>query len=419
MQLICGAAVLHARRSLIPGSQIAEPAADPLSEAELSVIWGGQRFPAEALRTPDGRAVEVVHPGRRGSGPGPDFRDAIVRVDGVERRGDVELHVRASYFGMHGHTVDPAYSDLALHVVYMADDGVETAVAGGGSVPVAALEPWLSQRREELARWLGEWDSWREPCRTALWRLSDETIATELSRAGKGRFWDKATKLGETVAASGEDEGLWQALLDAVGVGGDREAFRRLALRLPASLAGELLALFEDDDPAGSLTASLVAALDVDPASIRVLRPLNRPERRLAAVASLFVRAGGDLASYARRTVMEAESARALVEAWVVGAPALGKQGSAALLGRERAQELVTNVVLPFSSLDPSLAQRALSLLASLPAGPAYGKTLFLEKNLVTGDGKRRVRTVLEQQGLLAFLSGWCSQGGCGRCPLS
>ncbi len=89
---------------------------DPLSEAELSTIWAGQKFPPEALSTPDGRCVRVLHPGRRVGGPGPDFRDAVVTVDGRERRGDVELHVRASAFRAHGHATDAAYARLALHV---------------------------------------------------------------------------------------------------------------------------------------------------------------------------------------------------------------------------------------------------------------------------------------------------------------
>src|SRR5262245_59212593 len=73
--------------------RIAEPAADPLTEADLSTIWAGQRFPPEALATPDGHSVNVIYPGRPNFGAGPDFRDAVLQIDGRELRGDVELHV--------------------------------------------------------------------------------------------------------------------------------------------------------------------------------------------------------------------------------------------------------------------------------------------------------------------------------------
>ncbi|HWO72595.1 MAG TPA: DUF2851 family protein, partial [Dehalococcoidia bacterium] len=60
--------------------RLGEPPSEPLTEAELSLIWEGQRFPPEALRAVDGRAVEVVHPGRRGGVSGPDFLDAVVKL---------------------------------------------------------------------------------------------------------------------------------------------------------------------------------------------------------------------------------------------------------------------------------------------------------------------------------------------------
>jgi hypothetical protein len=401
---------------------LGEPVADPLSEAELSLLWAGQRFPPEALTTPDGRPVTVLNPGRRSSGPGPDFRDAIVAVDGCERRGDVELHVRASYFQEHGHFADPAYAALALHVVYLADDGLETSLFGGGTAPVAALAPWLSQRKEELARWLSEWDIWVQPCRRAVWRVGDEAIDAVLRQAGETRFLAKAQKLGAMVDEAGEEEALWRALLDALGVGGDREAFRRLALRLPVARAAGIADLFQDDDPAGALTAALIDALDVDPRAVAPSRPANRPERRLAALAQLYLRARGDLASFVREGVDSAAKPGQLVERWCVGPDGtmpLGRSQAASLLGPERARELVVNVALPFAALDPSLRDKALSLLASMPPAPAYSKTGFLESNLRRADGKRRVRSVLEQQGLLSLLGDWCSQGGCGRCPLS
>jgi hypothetical protein len=392
--------------------RICEPAADPLSEAELSAIWAGQRFPAEALSTPDGRSVRVLHPGRRIGGPGPDFRDAVVTVGGVERRGDVELHVRASAFRAHGHATDAAYARLALHVVYRADEGAETPLALGGSVPVAAFEPWLRQRASELQRWLTAPDAWAEPCRDVALRLGDEAVDVTLQRFGEGRFQDRVVRMADEVRRIGEDEALWRSLLDALGVGGDREAFRELAYNLPSSAAAAAIAGLRPEDAATTLTTCLVEMLRLDARASASCRPANRPERRLRALASLFVRAGADLPSYARQGLIASEKPKLLVARWQVG-------GEPALLGAERAQELVVNAVLPFVALDASLRPQALALLAALPAGASYGKTRFLEHNLKRADGKKRVRGVLAQQGLLGLLNDWCSQGGCGRCPLS
>jgi hypothetical protein len=90
-----------------------------------------------------------------------------------------------------------------------------------------------------------------------------------------------------------------------------------------------------------------------------------------------------------------------------------------ALLGSEQARELTLNLALPFAWNDPALRPRAEALLTALGAAAAYGKTAFLERTLRADAGRRPVRSALEQQGLLAYLGEWCSQGGCGRCPLS
>jgi hypothetical protein len=140
-------------------------------------------------------------------------------------------------------------------------------------------------------------------------------------------------------------------------------------------------------------------------------RPASRPERRLRALAVLWRRlfATGQLGIEKTTTMKE------LVAAWTVADPL----GGPALLGPDRARELLLNVVLPFAALDPQLTEQAEELAAKLPAAPGYGKTAFLESNLRRGDEGFRPKSMVQQQGLLAMVGDWCKQGGCGRCPLS
>jgi hypothetical protein len=403
---------------------------EALTEAELSRIWAAQSFPPEALTLVDGRPLRVVLPGRPGGGSGPDYLDAIVAVNGIEQRGDVELHVRASGFRAHGHDADPAYDNVVLHVVYEADDGSETLLHSGACVPVAAFAPWVGRRREQLQGWLAAAPLWREPCADAASRLGRHGVLATLGEAGRGRLVLKSERLRETIAAEGEEQALWAALLDCLGVGPDRAAWRRLSARLPAARLRALvraLAGFEAQDvvqaallaTAGhaSAPAELEALLPLPlPSPLRGgSRPASRPDLRLRALAALWSRAGGDLPGFARRSVAESASAARLTAAWTVPAP----DGGPALLGRGRARELLLNVVLPFASLDPVSEDRALRLSAALPAAPVYGKTAFLVENLRRSDPGLRAQTALEQQGLLAMVSDWCRQGGCGRCPLS
>ncbi len=82
------------------------------------------------------------------------MRYARPAIDGIEQRGDLELHVRAPSFYEHGHHADAAYDNVVLHVVYAADGDTDTRLRSGRRVPVAAFAPWVESRIDEIQRWL-------------------------------------------------------------------------------------------------------------------------------------------------------------------------------------------------------------------------------------------------------------------------
>src|SRR5690606_18683341 len=191
-------APLHYEAGPDAASWLAEAPPEPLTEAELSRIWAGQRYPHGALTLADGRSLRVLNPGRPGVGSGPDFLDAVLQIDGKTLRGDVELHVRGSWFQAHGHDTDPAYDGVVLHVVFRADDGVATRLHNGSLAPVAAFAPWFDNRRDELQRWLGAEALWQEPCQRAVWQLGEEYVRQRLRDAGLRRFDARVEALRQT-----------------------------------------------------------------------------------------------------------------------------------------------------------------------------------------------------------------------------
>lgn len=62
----------------------------------------------------------VAFPGRR-TLYGPDFRNAVIFVNGVRVEGDVECHVRSSFWFVHGHHRNPVFSNVRFHVVTQDD----------------------------------------------------------------------------------------------------------------------------------------------------------------------------------------------------------------------------------------------------------------------------------------------------------
>jgi hypothetical protein len=72
------------------------------TERDLQDLWERQRFRREGLLTEDAQAVVVDFPGFRSVEGGPDFQGAVLRIGGVRRSGDVELHLSPSGWGRMG-----------------------------------------------------------------------------------------------------------------------------------------------------------------------------------------------------------------------------------------------------------------------------------------------------------------------------
>ncbi len=109
------------------------------SEEFISYVWKYQKFQG-ALVSTSGQLVSVIKPGVLNTNAGPDFLQAKVRVDETEWHGSVELHVKSSDWEKHGHSADPKYKNVVLHVVWQHDANIP-ALAQVPTVEIAALVP--------------------------------------------------------------------------------------------------------------------------------------------------------------------------------------------------------------------------------------------------------------------------------------
>jgi hypothetical protein len=116
----------------------------PLSERLLRHVWEHRLFRTDTLHTADGRPVVILHPGRFNDDAGPDYTGARIRIGSVTYHGDVELHLCSSSWAAHGHTTDPHYNSVVLHVV-LDDDGLRApaATASRRRLPLLVLRPYL------------------------------------------------------------------------------------------------------------------------------------------------------------------------------------------------------------------------------------------------------------------------------------
>lgn len=122
------------------------------SERHLQIIWYIQKY-LSPISTQQGQKVEVIFPGKWNDGPGPDFLEAHLLIDGMVMKGAVEIDLEPQGWIQHGHYQDTRYSQVVLHVSL---NTTKTAIRDlhGREIPHVAIGNFLQKRPENLTNLL-------------------------------------------------------------------------------------------------------------------------------------------------------------------------------------------------------------------------------------------------------------------------
>ncbi|MFP6593769.1 MAG: DUF2851 family protein [Dehalococcoidia bacterium] len=403
----------------------------PGNERVLQAAW---RRLSEGSRVKgrDGSTYVVLYPGRPVDGPGPDFRDAVLRgPDGALMRGDVEIHVRPSGWRAHRHHIDPRYNGVAFHVTG------SPGLSGSGEGADVSW-PDINPARTQLGRPMhllvigrqspGSFDESEAPTPGSatgqFLGLTPELVDPDaLASAGEQRFLGKSAGLSIALRGQGGDQAAWAAVLDCLGFSRNRRAFRQVAARLPWPV---LSAAF---DSGGDATALLMWAGGFGPKPLELRnsrsadhtggvppvwvmggRPDNSPKRRLAAAAVLAERWWKDGPLNTMIDIVRATSGPTdMIEAIRVNPPPTSVKGNGAraLIGEGRAREIVVNAVLPLVHGWSLMADRwdvtekAFRLYRDHSKFPANVVTRKMTRVLESRGSDLKIKDAREQQGLI------------------
>ena len=396
-----------------------------IPERLLARLWQRRAARQEWFRTHGGAWVRVLYPGRPGLSAGPDFRDAILEMEGVGRvRGDVEIHIRQQDWDAHGHADDPRYNGVVLHAALDVQSS-STGLASGRKAPVISLAPLMGTTAPAES----------EP-HSGLWQLleerghsrpgSPEEATQLLDNAGNLRFLDRSRQLGRFLEEESPDQVLYEGLMEGLGYQHNQHAFSLLAQRAPYPELAHAALEVPPEHRAATIEGWLVhlsglsqkgtahktprlprgfgPPMTADAWHCFRVRPANHPLRRITGAARLvnrFLEPG--LTSGLRS---EAGSPKTLTAALTVE-----RQGreSTAPIGQGRARDLAVNTALPFLH---SLAIRegqvaesetCLRLFARFSRCQENEITQEMAERLLEPDWKGIVSTARRQQGLLHF----------------
>ena len=333
----------------------------PISEKQLARLWQRRAARHRAFRTEAGARIQVLYPGRPGVTAGPDFRDALLMVEGQGLvQGDVEVHLRQRDWQSHGHHNDPNYNGVVLHVALESEDE-PSRTNSGGAPPVVNLQHLLTNAPDG--------DDNGESVRSQLWQSlaqhgyrrpeSPEQMAALLNRAGDQRFLSHSARFRMLMSSQSSEQTLWESICDALGYRHNRHPFLVLAAAAPCCIlshAVQRLAKTERESTVAQWLLRLAGFENgpvpsgfgppLDPKAWRLfrVRPPNHPRRRILGAAALVTRFCESGLIAGMQSAAEPGDPKILTQTLTVP----GGDTRPAPIGPARARDIAVNVVLPF-----------------------------------------------------------------------
>lgn len=412
-----------------------------MTEKLLQFIWQFRYFNRTALLTKSGAALRIVRPGQFNTNQGPDFRDALIKIDQTWLAGHIELHIRASDWDKHGHPQDPAYRNIILHVVW-EDDGCSLGAA------VETLE--LKQRVPKML--LKQYESWMErpssiPCSGSSPKADDLLWTSWKDRLVTGRLERKSRIITDKNILNGNNwqETAWQLLARGFGGQVNADAFEALARSLPYRLLArqrhhvtvmEALLLGQsgllETAPADKYLSLLRREYDflqkkygLQPSTVQMqflrMRPASFPTIRLSQLAVFIQQHPSFFQDFFGRATVSDMCAMLNTSAndywcyhYTAQTASAYKQKK---LGKDMAASIIINSIAPLvfarasSANDEQGKQRVLGWLSSLPAENNKIISMWRSFDLT-------IKSALETQALLELKTQYCDYKNCLSCSI-
>lgn len=203
-------------------------------ESLFQWIWEQVEFDCQNLKTTCGKIVNIVDPGVRNHGAGPDFLQAHLAIDGLTWHGSVEIHKTTSGWRAHHHDEDPNFNNVILHVVY-ADNSRKKILRNDGTEPLTlCLQPYLHKSLHQL---LSVQNSYSLPCGNQIPFINQQAFQQQIDIAHKEYFDVKVNELLEGYNPHVPPSEAWEqtlitGLYSALGIPANRTQMKQLAQQL-------------------------------------------------------------------------------------------------------------------------------------------------------------------------------------------
>ncbi|MCC6720841.1 MAG: DUF2851 family protein [Bacteroidia bacterium] len=92
-----------------------------MKEDLLHFIWQSLLFETKEIKSTDYCDIQIINRGTANNDAGPDFLNAIIKINNTILAGSIEIHVKSSDWQLHNHNRDKSYNNTILHVCWQYD----------------------------------------------------------------------------------------------------------------------------------------------------------------------------------------------------------------------------------------------------------------------------------------------------------
>lgn len=380
-----------------------------ISEVLLHFIWQWRYYNHRELTTEAGDPLFIHHPGDPNTDQGPDFKNARITIGDSILEGPIELHVQATDFHRHGHTGDPHYQNVILHVVWINDSPQPPAgipvLAIGDRTPLAFIQCYqqLMAGRSFV------------PCAPLLFAANAVCCAASApspNTAIAPSLWPpfrdqllrerlaKRTAIIRTLFDEGNpdwSEVLFQLIARSLGQPLNADAFLAIAKTFPLNF---LLRRRNDITRLESLFTNRAVSLD-PPLSVHRMRPAHSPIVRLRQLAALLLNHSGRFT-----LLLESDDPKAALESLTVNS-----------LGPTTRSSIVINAYIPllyaYGTLraEQQMRDKALRWLSEMSPEDNHVIRSWRELGTIA-------RSAADTQALLELRKNYCLEKKCLDCAI-
>ena len=454
-----------------------KPDLDKMDEAFVQKLWNEQRFFDTNMEAIDRRTIRVLKPGIWNHNEGPDFMHAEIEIDGKLQIGDVEIHVRSSEWYAHKHHLNSRYNRVILHAVFFNDDfNLRTRLQNGKRISTLELLKWIAVDTGDLYDDTEDTTTEEGICRVTGKQLNMAALKGVFESLGRERFLEKAESMRLLRTRLDFEQLLYEGIMEALGYARNSKAMRELAQHVPFAdfdqkseleiqailfgIAGLLpsqrekpLSTEGTNDPSivaleEAWRASAYAELPARMTEARwrfTSRPLNHPTRRIAAMSRLIYQCHGSLMMYFLpicEKALSAHTARQLRSIITELCTLLmleptgywekhsnfGSESrrKTALIGKDRALEIIINKILPAAYVwaveaESQLLQDTVLRLYSTGYKSKGNKIIRkVDEQIFTETQQLRHLnpTAKIEQGVIRLYKNYCADRLCDLCPI-